>query len=82
MREVEKSEISPCACVEDVSKYVKFMLFWFYRHLRCFVAKYGLSRFTHICVEKNLSKNVWRKNDKYEVCYRPLYYISTTTAPL
>ena len=40
------------------------------RDLRCFDAKYILSRFTHFCVEQKITNKscLWRQNDKYHVC--------------
>ena len=62
--------------VENVSTYVQFMLFcckidFVTIFLRTFVGKSVLSRFTHFCVEKKLNQKLplWRKNDKYEVCW-------------
>ena len=41
-----------------------------YCDLRCFDAKSILSRFTHFCVEQNLTQTScpWSKNDKFHVC--------------
>ena len=64
MTDVEKSEVSPhLACVwcgECLYIYTCYAVLsknWFCCDLRRFVAKSVLLRFTHFCVEKNLTKN-------------------------
>ena len=42
---------------------------WFCHDLRCFVAKFFVAIYAHLCREKlNQRLRMWRKNDKYEVC--------------
>ena len=76
MTDVDKSEMSPhlgcvwCGkCLHMCTINAVLLKNWFCCDLRCFVTKSVLSRFTHFCVEKNLTKNCLRgeKNDKYQV---------------
>ena len=65
------SEINNVYNIWFLSHFMQFCYILFvFCHLRCFVAKSVLSRFTRFCVEKNLAKIfVCReKNGKYQVC--------------
>ena len=64
MTDVEKSEVSPhlacvwCGeCLNICTHYAVLLKNWFCRGLHHFVANSVLSRFTHFCVEKNLTKD-------------------------
>ena len=60
-----------CSLYQTLLHMTNLQCMLFCLDLRCFDAKFILSRITHICVEQILTQKScpWSKNDKYDVCF-------------